>query len=266
MTYVDYLQEARVDMLRLHAPVAGGEQLAEGVVVVRHEVDYVEPLVFRAAPVSIEVWVTEVRAATFTLAYEIFDESPTGERTVYLRARSVLTPFVFADERPRRISDTERTVLAELSDDGPGPAPRQGRVPRDPGGGESHHYACHVRFSDVDVYRHVNNVKYFEYIQEARIHLLDHLEGGELRSRPSVVVAAIDVEYSRPMLLQPEPYVVQTWLQHLGTTSFTLVSEITDGTDVLARARARVVAVDQVTHRPVPVAEASRARLAALGR
>ena len=26
-----------------------------------------------------------------------------------------------------------------------------------------HTYDCRVRFSDVDVYGHVNNVKYFEY-------------------------------------------------------------------------------------------------------
>ena len=36
VTYVDYLQESRVDMLRVHAPATGGEQLAEGTVVVRH--------------------------------------------------------------------------------------------------------------------------------------------------------------------------------------------------------------------------------------
>ncbi len=30
-------------------------------------------------------------------------------------------------------------------------------------------YELRVRFSDVDVYRHVNNVKYVEYLQEARI-------------------------------------------------------------------------------------------------
>ena len=48
--YVDYLQESRVDMLRTHAPATGGEQLAEGTVVVRHEVEFVAPLVFRFDP------------------------------------------------------------------------------------------------------------------------------------------------------------------------------------------------------------------------
>ena len=32
-----------------------------------------------------------------------------------------------------------------------------------------HTYECHVRFSDVDVNGHVNNVKYIEYYQESRI-------------------------------------------------------------------------------------------------
>jgi acyl-CoA thioester hydrolase len=114
VTYVDYLQEARVDMLRVHAPAQGGEDLAEGVVVVRHEVEFVRPLLFRFEPVRIESWVTELRAATFTMAYEILDVASDGERRVYTRARSVLTPFVFAQERPRRISAEEREVLSRF--------------------------------------------------------------------------------------------------------------------------------------------------------
>ncbi len=109
--YVDYLQEARVDMLRVHAPTQGGEQLAVGVVVVRHEVEFVHPLVFRPEPVRIESWVSQIRAATFTMAYEILDVMPDGARRVYLRASSLLTPYLFAEERPRRISEQEREVL-----------------------------------------------------------------------------------------------------------------------------------------------------------
>ena len=111
VTYVDYLQEARVDMLAVHAPASGGEDLAEGVVVVRHEVEFLAPLVFRFEPVRIETWVSQIRAATFTMAYEILDELPDGTRRVYTRAKSVLTPFVFAEERPRRIRPEERDVL-----------------------------------------------------------------------------------------------------------------------------------------------------------
>ena len=72
---------------------------------VRHEVSYLRPLLFNFEPVRIECWVTEIRAASFTMAYEIFRESRSrpGERNVFARATTVLTPYVFAEERPRRI-------------------------------------------------------------------------------------------------------------------------------------------------------------------
>lgn len=114
VTYVDYLQEARVDMLSVHAPSSGGEELAEGVVVVRHEVEFVAPLVFRPEPVRIESWVTRIRAASFTMRYEILDELPDGGRRVYTRAATVLTPYLFTAERPRRIRDEEREVLEKF--------------------------------------------------------------------------------------------------------------------------------------------------------
>lgn len=114
VVYVDYLQEARVDMLSVHAPQSGSEELGEGVVVAKHEVEFVRPLVFRPEPVRIEAWVTNIRAASFTMDYEILDQRPDGARTVYARASTLLTPYVFADERPRRIRPEERTVLEKF--------------------------------------------------------------------------------------------------------------------------------------------------------
>ena len=81
VVYVDYLQEARVDMLTVHAPAAGAEELGEGVVVVRHDVRFVAPLVFRFEPVRIET--AEGRAA-YVAAQRGF-----AERGAPLRARLV---------------------------------------------------------------------------------------------------------------------------------------------------------------------------------
>ncbi len=260
VTYVDYLQEARVDMLRLHAPVSGGEELAEGVVVVKHEVDYRVPLVYREEPVSIETWVTKVGAASFTLAYEIFDEDADGGRTVYVLARSQLAPYVFTTESPRRITETERGVLAQLSDDHEGPRPRTGRLARDSGDARRHRYDCHVRFSDVDLYRHVNNVTYFEYVQEARIAMMSSLVEGGI-ARWSLVVGAIDVEYARPILLRPDPYPIDSWVESVGRSSFVVASEISDGETVLARARAVMVTFDPQTGHSVPLSDSERSAL-----
>jgi acyl-CoA thioester hydrolase len=111
VTYVDYLQEARVDMLRIHAPESGTEDLAEGVVVVRHDIEFLAPLVFRPEPVRIETWVTRIRAASFELRYEILDQDGDGTRRLYTRASTMLTPYVFSAERPRRIRPDERATL-----------------------------------------------------------------------------------------------------------------------------------------------------------
>ena len=146
VTYVDYLQEARVDMLRTHGPAARTGELAEGVVVVRHEVHYDAPLTFQFKPVKIECWVTEIRAASFTMAYEVFhaDGSSGDGRRVYLRATTVLTPFLFESERPRRLwhsraREARLRVPDALGRHGPAGARQQRRVRRLPAGSACGH-------------------------------------------------------------------------------------------------------------------------------
>ncbi|WP_235737856.1 thioesterase family protein [Nocardioides alcanivorans] len=163
--YVDYLQEARIDMLRTHSPGSRAIELGEGLVVVRHDVQFAAPLLFRHEPVSIECWVTEIRPASFTMAYEVFDETAEGRR-VYLKATTVLTPFVFTEERLRRLRPDEKEVLHTFLEPSPLPPSTPMTAPKEVKEGT---YELRVRFSDVDAFNHVNNVKYFEYFQEARI-------------------------------------------------------------------------------------------------
>jgi acyl-CoA thioester hydrolase len=259
VVYVDYLQEARVDMLRTHGPAASTGELAEGVVVVRHEVTYVSPLHFGFRPVSIESWVTEIRRASFTIAYEIFHDEPDGRR-VYVRAKTVLTPYVFAAERPRRLTEVERETLTSfLEPEDPAPRPP---VPAAPPAGASLRYPVHVRFSDVDVYGHVNNVKYFEYFQEARIAGIAEMWAG--LDPVTLVVAQTDVDYRVPILFRPEAYDTWSWVTRVGQRSATIESVICDGEIVLARARVTIVFFDQDTQRSTPPPEAYLERLRSL--
>jgi acyl-CoA thioester hydrolase len=135
-----------------------------------------------------------------------------------------------------------------------------------------HTYDCHVRFSDVDVYGHVNNVKYFEYYQEARIDFIRSLapegEPPEALFEPSSterqVVARIHVDYRRPILFRPEPYLVETRLKRIGTSSYDLACRILDGDagTVYSNAEVRLVAFDLGTKRARPLAPLERQRLA----
>ncbi|MDQ6525576.1 thioesterase family protein [Nocardioides sp. LHD-245] len=254
--YVDYLQEARGALLHACRTAAGVEHRHDVAYVVRrHEVTFRAPLRFHFQAAAIESWVSEIRAASFTLDHEVFEEQSDGTRTVYLRARTVLAPFVLETGLPRRLDDQERNALApyaELGDQRSRPVLVD--VPRD----RAAHYPVQVRFSDLDVYRHVNNVKYFEYFQEARIASLGRLRQ-ELRDFPRIasVIAQADVEYVAPITLRPQAYDTWSVIPRIGTRSMVIESEITDGTDrasegaVLARSKVTLVFFDVETQRSV---------------
>jgi acyl-CoA thioester hydrolase len=109
--YVDYLQDARVDFLFRTAKDLGADNLETGLLVARHEVQYRRPLVFRPEPVQIELWISEIKAASFVVDYAIVDPDP---RVTYVEARTRLVPFDFAANRLRRITPVERAALEKL--------------------------------------------------------------------------------------------------------------------------------------------------------
>ncbi|MFE5159686.1 acyl-CoA thioesterase [Streptomyces sp. NPDC056697] len=108
VTFLRYLEEARVDFMWRLAPGNGSDAFTGGVVVARHEIDYLKPLVHRHSPVTIETWVTEIRAAYLTLRYEIKDED-----ALYVRAATRIVPYDLDQGRPRRVSREEERFLTE---------------------------------------------------------------------------------------------------------------------------------------------------------
>jgi acyl-CoA thioester hydrolase len=112
VTWLEYLQEARVDMLFVHAPKKGSEGLAEGVLVVRAEIDYRRPMLFRQDPYPIQLWVSKIGAASFTVSYAIADPLPEGGSLLYGRAKTLLAPVDADSGAPRRLTADERSTLA----------------------------------------------------------------------------------------------------------------------------------------------------------
>lgn len=114
VTWLEYLQEARVDMLFVHASGQGAERLAEGVLVVRAEINYKRPMIFRQDPYLIEMTVSELRAASFTIDYDIVDPQGAGGAR-YGSASTTLAPVDLTTGRPRRLTDSERAALVAFS-------------------------------------------------------------------------------------------------------------------------------------------------------
>ena len=107
VVFLRYLEEARIDFL-----FRPDKDFKQGSVVARHEIDYKRQLVHRHAPVDIELWVTQIRAASFTITYEVKDPDQ-----VYVTASTVIVPFDFEQQRPRRITAEERDFLESYRDD-----------------------------------------------------------------------------------------------------------------------------------------------------
>ena len=120
VVYLTFLEEARVDMMFTQAGRAAAEKLTLGVVVARHEIRYLAPLVFRPEPVRVETWVSQLGNSSFTLSYEVRD----GEK-LYASASSVMVPYDVPAGRPRRITDAERSALAAYLDDADGSPARR---------------------------------------------------------------------------------------------------------------------------------------------
>ncbi|MBD3140051.1 acyl-CoA thioesterase [Microbispora bryophytorum] len=106
--FLDYLEDARVSMLWERPRELAGRR--QDLVVARHEIDYRRPLTFRADPVRVEMWVTEISSVRFTLAYEIRDDE-----TLYAEARTVLVAYDAAEARPRRLDEDELAYLKRFT-------------------------------------------------------------------------------------------------------------------------------------------------------
>jgi acyl-CoA thioester hydrolase len=123
--FLTLYEEARVAMMFVGARAAGLDSFSEGVVIYRHEIDYLRPVDYRTLPdgagsrvppptVRIELWIEQIRASRFTVAYELFDQGQVASR-----GRSVLVPFDLAPGRPRRLSEVEKAFLTSYLEPAP---------------------------------------------------------------------------------------------------------------------------------------------------
>ncbi|MEU6859452.1 thioesterase family protein [Glycomyces sp. NPDC046736] len=104
------LEEARVAMMFSTAEAAGISGFREGVVVARHEVDFLLPVVV-PAQTRVELWIDRIGNSSFAFAYELF-----ANDKLSLKAKSVMVPFDTATQRPRRITPEERAFLERWTD------------------------------------------------------------------------------------------------------------------------------------------------------
>lgn len=116
--FLRLLEEARVQALADDL-TAYAEGPGTALLVARSEIEYMEPLTYRVAPVTIDLWVTRIGAADFDMAYEVTDPAADGDPggSVYAQAETLLVVFDQATTRPRRITAEERARLEGWRDE-----------------------------------------------------------------------------------------------------------------------------------------------------
>ncbi|WP_312985406.1 YbgC/FadM family acyl-CoA thioesterase [Atlantibacter sp.] len=124
-----------------------------------------------------------------------------------------------------------------------------------------------VRGYHLDVYQHVNNARYLEFLEEARWDGLEQEEGFQwmTANRIAFVVVNININYRRPAVLG-DLLNVTSQVQQLNGKSGILSQVITlepEG-QVVADAQITFVCIDLNTQKALPLDGELRARLEAM--
>jgi acyl-CoA thioester hydrolase len=125
-------------------------------------------------------------------------------------------------------------------------------------GGPVYEKRIEIRWSDLDVYGHVNNAIYLTYLEEVR----DEWLGDRLGDPDEIwnwVLARVEIDYRRELALADDVAVASCRLDRVGNSSVTTREEVrtADG-ELAAEAKAVLVARDRESGRSRPLTAAER--------
>ena len=113
VAFLGYFEMARVSLFFEHPTHDEKTGMRRGLVVHSHEITYKRPVEYDAEPLEVQIWVSGIRAAYFTCHYELFDHG-----TLAVTGSTVLVPFDFSLNRPRRLTPEEKGFLVRFTDEG----------------------------------------------------------------------------------------------------------------------------------------------------
>jgi acyl-CoA thioester hydrolase len=118
-------------------------------------------------------------------------------------------------------------------------------------------YRCALRWSDMDVYGHVNNARFLTLYEEARVDLMfkGARERGLTSFEAGIVISRHETDYLRPVDYG-DPVRIEMWVEEIRSSRFTIAYELLDGGDLASRARSVCVPFSLERQRPRRLTEA----------
>ncbi len=106
----------------------------------------------------------------------------------------------------------------------------------------------------IDVYQHVNNARYLEFLEAARWQWLDSHSSEDWMSKMNMafIVVNININYRKPAVLGDE-LLIDSKVKELGKRSGVLEQVITCKGDVVADAAITFVCIDLTTQKSLPI-------------
>jgi len=118
-----------------------------------------------------------------------------------------------------------------------------------------------MRYGDIDAMGHLNNAVYVQYLETSRVALMRDLGVPDREDRS--VIARLELDYRREVRWE-QAVTVESLIERVGRTSWTVVSRVLADGEPCAYARTVQVRVDRA-HRPETLPDSLRAALAPLG-
>lgn len=164
-------------------------------------------------------------------------------------------PGLVSDQPDRLHNVSDTTVSPDATDRAVSTSP--GHVPHSGATAVS----LQLRWGDMDVNEHVNNVQFARLFEESRVRTFATWFEETSTVLP-ILVARQVIEFRAVLMYSFEPVTIETGVSRIGTSSYTLMGVLTDPAgQVCAVAETTVVTIDPRTGRPRPISDEGRAVL-----
>jgi acyl-CoA thioester hydrolase len=124
----------------------------------------------------------------------------------------------------------------------------------------AHEHLVQLRWSDPDVYGHVNHARALSLLEDARLAMAGDAPGVVSGRQPDVILARLEVDYLRQLYYRvSEQLCVRSWVTRLGSKSFTVRQELIQDDQVAIRVDSVLVLFDMSSDASRPMTDEERA-------
>ena len=113
-----------------------------------------------------------------------------------------------------------------------------------------------IEWGDMDALGHVNNGRYFDYFQQARIEWLESLNI-DMKQSVGPVVIQVSCTFLKP-IVYPATVTLISSLHSLGRSSLMMDHEIYQEKQLMTQGSSKVVWVDYLKNKSIPLPECMR--------